>query len=67
MVLEIPEKCPKCSKQKFKVWDSENKEFVVDLDKGVAVPAGTLIRKIKCYYCEDFEQNNYQEPGGKKF
>lgn len=66
MALDVPENCPDCKKRQFKVWDSENKEFFVDRDKGVLVPRGTLIREIKCVHCP-FEKTDYQEPGGKKF
>ena len=67
MTLDLPQKCPKCDKRKFTVWDSESNEMFIDWEKEIIIPAGTLIRKIKCSHCLDFECTDYQDHDGKKF
>ena len=67
MTLDLPQKCPKCDKRKFAVVDSENHEMHIDWEKEIVIPAGTLIRKIKCSYCSDFERNDYQDREGNQF
>ena len=67
MTLDLPQICPKCDRRQFIVWDSENKEMFIDWEKEIVIPAGTLIRKIKCGHCSDFEKTDYQDRSGKKF
>lgn len=59
-MMNLPEKCPDCSSKKWKVYDSELKESVVDLDKGEHFPTGTLAQDIKCACC-GYQDRNYQK------
>ena len=59
MTIDLPQKCPKCGEKKFRMWDSENNEMYVDWEKEIIIPAGTLIRNIKCSCCSRFDISDY--------
>ena len=61
MTIDLPQKCPKCGKKKFRMWDSENNEMYIDWEKEIIIPAGTLIRNIKCSSCSSFDRHDYPD------
>lgn len=67
MTLDLPQKCPECGKRKFTILDSENNEMYLDWEKEIIIPAGTLIRNVKCSCCSSFDRHDYQNRNRDNF